>query len=404
MTLEFKLFEDYKLEFEKSFKGLDELMNLETGPKAWVELPRQDIDYANILEIAEEIREKADVFILCGIGGSYLGARSVIEAIQGIYKNDIEVIYTGNSLNPNEICEILEYIQDKEVYMNVISKSGSTMETCIAFSIFKDFIENKYENPEERIIVTTGDNDGLLNQIAQKENYRTLRVPDNIGGRYSLMTNVGLLPLAVAGIDIKEFIKGAKDSYKSFTEKSKDNPALIYSAFRTHMDETGKAVEILISYDFKLDYIGEWWMQLYGESQGKDHKGMYPSTLVYSRDLHSVGQFIQDGRRNIFETVLEVKKPKEDITIPWIGEGESLVNRSLNEVNRIAVEAAMEAHLAGGVPNARITIDEITPYNLGQLIYFFMVSCAINSYELGVNPFDQPGVEAYKINIKNKLK
>lgn len=402
MTLELNFFEQYNLDYEKAFDALDELLERK-GPTGWIDLPNEKQDTEKIKDLAKRVRDDADVFILCGIGGSYLGARAIIEAIQNIYHNDIEIIYTGNSLNPNEIYEILEYIEGKSAYMNVVSKSGSTMETLIAFSIFKEYFDENYTNPNERIIVTTGNDEGDLAKLAKKEGYDRLDVPDDIGGRYSIMTPVGLFPLAVAGLDIDKFLQGGKDGFDQYLNKSEDNLALQYSALRSLMYESAKEIEILVTYDAKLDYLGEWWRQLYGESQCKGEKGLYPSTLIFTCDLHSVGQLIQDGKRNIFETVLTVRNSKHDINIPQLGQDGKKYDMSLGQINDIAIKAAIEAHLEGGVPNILISIDKIDERSLAELMYFFMVSCAVNSYELCVNPFDQPGVEKYKKNIKKRL-
>ncbi len=359
----------------------------------------------SINEIAVEIREHADVLIVLGIGGSYLGARAVIESLRNKYDKAPEIIFCGNSISSEEIHDLLEYIADKSVYVNVISKSGRTLETALSFRIFRKYIEEKYpEESSRRIIATTDKSKGALIEVSKINNYRTFVIPDDIGGRYSVFTPVGLIPIACAGINIEELLDGVIEGEKEYSNSAlESNEAYKYAVLRNILYKQAKKIEILVNYDPKLQYIGEWYKQLYGESEGKDNLGIFPSSSVNSTDLHSIGQYIQEGERTLFETVIDFKKPVVDIDIL---QDESnldglnyLVGKKVSEVNSTAMIATVLAHRDGGVPNIIIEVDKKTPRSIGKLLYFFMKACAMSGYLLGINPFNQPGVESYKNNM-----
>lgn len=382
----------------------------------WLKLPT-DYDkkeFKRIEKAAKKVQRDSDVFLVIGIGGSYLGARAVIEAMNSNFANAIpdekskypKVIFAGNNLNPDYINDIIEFIGDRDLSINVISKSGTTTEPAIAFRIFREFLENKYgiDEARSRIYVTTDKKKGALKQLADKEGYEEFVIPDNVGGRYSVLTAVGLLPIAVAGIDIDKLMQGALSAQNKYAEENlKYNDCYKYAVARNILYEHKKDIELLVDYEPKLHYFIEWWKQLYGESEGKDFKGIFPSGAIFTTDLHSLGQYIQEGRRNLFETVINIEKVDNDIEINADEDNldglNYLAGKKLSFVNKKAMQGTIKAHVDGDVPNILITIDELNSHTIGQLIYFFEKACAVSGMLLGVNPFNQPGVEKYKTNM-----
>ena len=385
----------------------------QTGPGndflGWVDLPinydKEEFD--RIIDAAERIRSQSDVLLVVGIGGSYLGARAVIEALNPAFRKpgDLEIIFAGHQISGDYLAELLDYIADKDVSLNVISKSGTTTEPAIAFRILREFMEKKYgEMSNERIFITTDKSRGALKELANQVGYETFVVPDDIGGRYSVLTAVGLLPIAAAGISIKELMQGAAEQREQALDFNLEkNVVLRYAGWRNILLRRGYDIEILVNYEPGLMFFIEWWKQLYGESEGKDGKGLFPAGVNFTTDLHSMGQFIQDGKRNLFETVLDFKQTRKEIRIPNdeqnLDELNYLTGKSLQEVNRTALRGVMLAHEDGGTPTIRLELDRLDVKHLGALIYFFEFACGISGYVLGVNPFDQPGVEAYKRNM-----
>lgn len=382
----------------------------------WVDLPNTYSmeEFEKIKSVAEEIRSSCDVFIILGIGGSYLGARSAIEMLSHNFYNELpgekrsgpKIYFAGHNISSAYLKELFDIIQGRDICINVISKSGTTTETALAFRIFREYMEKKYGKEEagRRIYATTDKKSGALKKLADKEGYETFVVPDNIGGRYSVLTPVGLLPIAVAGIDIAEIMRGAKTAAEHLSDDDIDNnPSYQYAAIRNILYFMGKTTEIIVNYEPNLFYFGEWFKQLFGESEGKGKKGILPTSLNFTTDLHSMGQYIQDGRRDIFETILNVEKSKEKILIPKDEadlDGLNYISgKTLDFVNKSAMRGTVAAHVDGGVPNLIIDIPEISPYYFGYLVYFFEKACGMSGYLLGVNPFNQPGVEAYKKNM-----
>jgi len=382
----------------------------------WIDLPvnYDKEEFNRVKAAAKRIRENSDVFIVIGIGGSYLGARAVIEALGHSFYNMLPkekrqgpgIYFVGNNISGTYVQHLLDLIEGKDISVNVISKSGTTTEPGIAFRIFKKYVEEKYgkEEAKKRIFATTDKEKGALRTLANEEGYETFIIPDDVGGRFSVLTPVGLLPIAVAGIDIDKLMEGAKDGREEYqNEDFESNIAYQYAIVRNILYRKGKQIEILANYEPSLHFISEWWKQLYGESEGKDQKGIFPASVDFSTDLHSLGQYVQDGNRILFETVLNVEKPKLDITL----EAEEtdldglnyLAGKTMSFVNNNAFKGTLLAHVDGGVPNLVITIPEINEYYIGKLLYFFEKACGISGYLLGVNPFDQPGVEAYKKNM-----
>lgn len=363
-----------------------------------------------ITGIANRIRRSADVFLVCGIGGSYLGAKAAIEMCKGLYNNDIEIIYVGNCLSSNYLVDILEYIKDKSIYLNVISKSGNTIETSISFRILKEYMKERYDDYNERIIVTTSCNEGLLRDECKKNDYLNFVVPEGIGGRYSAITPVGLFPMAVAGLDIYKIVKGYKNAQNTYSSSIiEDNKAIQYAIARRILDKQGMQIELAITYEPCMATFLEWWKQLFAESEGKNNKGIFPACACFSADLHSIGQYIQDGKHMLFETIIDVKKSNKDIVIPYDNDNldnlNYISNKNLSKINRIVEEATYKAHTQdGGVANIVISIDKIDEYNIGNLMYFFFIACSYSVYLLEENPFDQPGVEIYKNHMNNLLK
>ena len=377
----------------------------------WLDLPtnydKKEVD--KIKKAAKKIQNDSEILVVIGIGGSYLGARAVIESLTHTFYNYLpkeqrktpQILYVGNNLNPNYMNDLIELIGNRDLSINVISKSGTTTEPAIAFRIFRELLENKYglKEAQKRIFVTTDKKKGALKQIADEENYTTFVIPDDIGGRYSVLTAVGLLPIATSGIDIGKLLEGARFAQEKYLDKNlKYNDCYKYAVVRNMLYQEEKNTEILVSYEPKLHYMIEWWKQLFGESEGKEGKGIYPTGAEFTTDLHSLGQYIQQGRRNLFETVLSIKESASDIMINQ-DEDNHLAEKGLDYVNKKAMEGTIEAHVEGEVPNIVIQMDKLDEYTLGHLIYFFELACAISGKLLGVNPFDQPGVEKYKTNM-----
>lgn len=379
----------------------------------WVDLPvdYDKAEFAEIKKAAEKIKKSCDIFVVIGIGGSYLGARAVIEFLKSPLYNNLkkdtpDIYYAGNGLSASALKELLSICEGKDICVNVISKSGTTTEPAVAFRVFRELLEKKYgkEGARERIFVTTDKEKGTLKSFSDKSGYKTFVVPDDVGGRYSVLTPVGLLPIAVAGIDIDKLMEGAAGARKELCEKSLDkNDCYKYAAIRNVLLRSGKVTEIFVSYEPFAQMFAEWWKQLFGESEGKDGKGIYPSSATFSTDLHSLGQYIQEGQRTMFETVLSVKDSGTEMPIPNdehnIDGLNFLSGKDLDYVNKTAMQGTLFAHMDGGVPNIVIELDKRDEYSLGYMIYFFEKACAVSGYTLGVNPFNQPGVEAYKKNM-----
>ena len=358
--------------------------------------------------------EKCDIFLVIGIGGSYLGARAVIEALNNTFYNLLDkstrktpqILYVGNNLSPNYLNDLIDYIGDKDICINVISKSGTTTEPAIAFRFFREFLETKYgvKEARKRIYVTTDKEKGALKQLATEEKYTSFVIPDNVGGRFSVLTAVGLLPIAVSGIDIDMLMEGARFAEEKYSDSNlKYNECYKYAVIRNILYNNEKNIEFLVTYEPKIKYIIEWWKQLYGESEGKEFKGIFPAGAEFTTDLHSLGQYIQEGRRNLFETVININKTSSDIEIKPDEDNldglNYLAGKKLSFVNKKAMEGTIKAHVDGGVPNILITMDVLNAHTMGQLIYFFEKACAVSGMILDVNPFNQPGVEKYKTNM-----
>ncbi len=379
----------------------------------WLDLPR-DYDkeeFARILAAAKKIRKNSDVLIVIGIGGSYLGARAVVEFLNSPFYNNLkkdgpDVYFAGCNISATHMKELLAICEGRDVSINVISKSGTTTEPAVAFRIFRNLLEEKYgkEGSKDHIFVTTDRARGTLKSFADRVGYETFVVPDDVGGRYSVLTAVGLLPIAAAGIDIAALMKGANAAREAFADPDLNkNDCYKYAALRQILARKGKTTEVLVGYEPFMQMFSEWWKQLYGESEGKDKKGIYPSSVIFSTDLHSLGQYIQDGMRNLFETVITVKETGTHVEIPEDPENidglNFLAGKDLNYVNGKACQGTILAHTDGGVPNILLELDSRTAESLGYMIYFFEKACAVSGYLTGVNPFDQPGVEAYKKNM-----
>ncbi len=379
----------------------------------WVTLP-EDYDkeeFGRIKAAAQRIKENSQVFVVIGIGGSYLGARAAIEFLKSDHYNALpkdtpEVYFAGNSISSTALQELVTICEGKDVSINMISKSGTTTEPAIAFRVFRELLEKKYgkEGARERIFCTTDRQKGTLKQLADKEGYETFVVPDNVGGRYSVLTAVGLLPIAVAGCDIDALMAGAAKAMRAYSSPVlEENDCYKYAALRNILYNKGKSVEVMVSYEPCCAMFNEWWKQLYGESEGKDNKGLFPASVVFSTDLHSLGQYIQDGRRQLLETVVLIDTPKHQVTLGKDAADVDGLNylegRTMAYVNEKAFQGTVLAHNDGGVPNMVLHVTDFSEDSLGQLIYFFEKACAISGYLLGVNPFDQPGVESYKKNM-----
>ena len=377
----------------------------------WLDLPvnYDKEEFARIKEAAKKIREDSDVLLVAGIGGSYLGARAVVEAVKGLYHNDTEdglkIYFCGNTISPTYLNDIIKVTKGKRFSINVISKSGTTTETALAFRVLRKLLEDSVgpEEANKRIYATTDRAKGTLKQLADAQGWPTFVVPDDVGGRYSVLTAVGLLPIACAGIDIDALMKGAADAREAYSFCSKDNDAYRYAMTRNILYRKGKVVETLAAFEPDFTMMNEWYKQLFGESEGKDQKGLMPTSCIFSTDLHSMGQFLQDGSRMMFETYVDIKNTREDFYIePLEGNFDGLnflADQNMSVVNRKAMEGTILAHNDGGVPIGVIEVDSLDAYNVGYLIYFFWKACAVSGYLLSVNPFDQPGVESYKKNM-----
>ena len=406
----------YKEEVENIHKDLHRRSEDETDFVGWLDLPTNydKKEFERIKKAAKKISKESEVLVVIGIGGSYLGARAVIESLTNTFYNLQDnkkrkypmILFAGNNLSPNYINDLIDLIGEKDFSVNVISKSGTTTEPAIAFRIFREILENKYgiDEARSRIYVTTDKERGALKTLSDMEGYEKFVVPDNVGGRYSVLTAVGLLPIATAGIDVEKLMSGARIAQEKYSDENlKYNECYKYAVTRNILYKNNKNLEILVNYEPKMHYFIEWWKQLYGESEGKEGKGIFPSGVDYTTDLHSMGQYIQDGRRNLLETVLCIKNPSSNIKINTDDDNldglNYLAGKDLDYVNKKAMEGTVEAHVTGDVPNLMITIDKLDEENIGELIYFFELACAVSGNILGVNPFNQPGVEEYKKNM-----
>ncbi len=407
---------EYKEIVENIHKDLSRRANDEKDFVGWLELPTNydKEEFERIKKAAKKIKKESDILVVIGIGGSYLGARAVIEALTSSFYNMLpnkqrkypRILYVGNNLSPNYINELIEYIGDKDFSVNVISKSGTTTEPAVAFRIFREILENKYgiDEARSRIYATTDKKKGALKTLAENEGYEQFVVPDNVGGRYSVLTAVGLLPIAVAGIDIEKLMQGARQAQEKYNDANlKYNECYQYAVLRNILYKLYKNIEILVNYEPKMHYFTEWWKQLYGESEGKEQMGIFPAGVDFTTDLHSMGQYIQEGRRNLFETVISIENSNSDIIIQPDEDNldglNYLAGKGLDYVNKKAMEGTIKAHVSGDVPNIKIEIEKLDEENIGELIYFFEKSCAMSGMILGINPFNQPGVEKYKKNM-----
>ena len=408
---------DYKVYVEKALNALDVL---ESGTGAgndfigWKHLPSETPE--SLIEECEAVRDcwKAkgvDLVVVIGIGGSYLGARCAIEALSHNFAKQLsgkkdapEVVFAGNNLSEEYLAELMDLVAERNAATIVISKSGTTTEPAVAFRVVKEYIEKTYTDASERIVAITDAKKGALKTLATQEGYKTFVVPDNVGGRYSVLTPVGLLPIVVAGFDVREMLAGAKEMEKACSVRSEENPAVKYAAMRNLLyTELGKKIEILVAFNPKLQYLGEWWQQLFGESEGKELKGIYPASVNFTTDLHSMGQFIQEGERILFETVVSVEKSNRSVIIGSdpqnLDQLNYLAGQHVEHCNAMAQLGTKLAHIDGGVPQLEVSIENLSSYNIGGLFQFFEYSCGISAYVLGINPFNQPGVEAYKKNM-----
>ena len=392
---------------DKTGKGNDFL--------GWVDLPNEitNEQLAEINKTANQLKQLAEVVVVVGIGGSYLGAKAVIDALSNSFEahspleGSTQIVYAGHNISEDYLFELQNYLAKKNWAIIVISKSGTTTEPALAFRLLKNDLENKFGKDEatKRMVAVTDESRGALRKLADTEGYKTFVIPNDVGGRYSVLTPVGLLPIAVAGFDINELVKGAKDMFADTSPKVavEENLANKYAAVRNALYSKYKTTEIMVNYNPKLHFVAEWWKQLYGESEGKENKGVFPASVDFTTDLHSMGQYIQEGLRNIFETVLSVKNTNHDVLVPSDEENldglNYLAGKKVDDVNKMAELGTKLAHVDGGVPNIRIELEKIDEFTLGQLIYFFEKACGISGYMLDVNPFDQPGVEAYKKNM-----
>ncbi|NLK70596.1 MAG: glucose-6-phosphate isomerase [Clostridiales bacterium] len=378
----------------------------------WLDLPENydKEEFARIKKAAERIKSDSDVLVVIGIGGSYLGARAAIEFLKSPFYNNLkkdtpDIYYVGNNISSTYLNEILSICEGKDISVNVISKSGTTTEPALAFRVFKKYVEDKYgkEEAKNRIYCTTDKSKGTLKKLADTEGYETFVIPDDVGGRFSVLTAVGLLPIAVAGCDIDKIMQGAAKAQKDFTADFDNNDCYKYAALRNIFYRKQKSVELLVSYEPSFVTMAEWYKQLFGESEGKDGKGIFPAAVNFSTDLHSMGQYIQDGSRIMFETVVDINNPKQDFFLEDDAENldglNFLTNQNMSVVNRKALEGTILAHTEGGVPNIVLELEDVSEFSFGYMVYFFEKACAISGYVLGVNPFDQPGVESYKANM-----
>lgn len=409
---------DYRTYIDKAFTAFDTLENEDGAGNdflGWKHLPTTTPE--SLITDCESIRDSwkakgVDLVVVIGIGGSYLGAKCAIEALSHTFAKQLadkgeypEVVFAGHNLSEEYFCELLDLMKERNTAAVVISKSGTTTEPAIAFRLIKQYIEATYGVKEaaERIVAVTDAHKGALKSLATQEGYKTFVIEDNVGGRFSVLTPVGILPIVLAGFDIRAMLKGAADMEKMCEERSEDNPAIRYAAMRNLLYDNGKKIEILVSYNPRLQYLGEWWKQLYGESEGKDGKGIFPASVNFTTDLHSMGQYIQDGERILMETVITVEKSRRDMTIASDSQNldglNFLAGKHLEECNSMAELGTKLAHIDGGVPQMSVSVEQVDEYNLGALFYFFEKACGISAYILGINPFNQPGVEAYKKNM-----
>lgn len=386
-----------KILLEKTGKGNDFV--------DWVKWPvtMSNEEVEKIVACSKRLQKLGKYLIVIGIGGSYLGAKAGLSMLRKYYENnEYQAIFAGNTFSADRTYELLEFLKDKDFSVVVISKSGTTTESAISFRLIKKLLIEKYQDKyNERVVAITTNHDSALHDMAIENKYEEFFIPDGIGGRYSVLTSVGLLPIAFEGYDIKKVLQGSIDAFNKFSEKPyMENEALLYAAIRNLLYNKGKYVEILGFYEPKMRYIGEWWKQLYGESEGKENKGIFPASVIYSTDLHSLGQYVQDGERILFETIVEIEKPNHDVEMISdennLDKLNYLVGKKLDYINKQAMKGTAIAHVEGGVANIKITIEELSEYLFGYLVYFFMFACGVSGYLLGVNPFDQQGVEAYK--------
>lgn len=411
MRLDFKNVElnninNYEQKAMDAFKTLMDGSGEGNDFLGWIDRPinYDKEEFERIKKASEKIQSDSEILVSVGIGGSYLGIKATEFALDKYFNSDrkVKLIYAGNNISGEYMADLLDYLKDKDFSVNVISKSGTTTEPAIAFRFLKEALEEKYgkEEAKGRIYATTDKEKGALKDLATTEGYETFVVPDDIGGRFSVISAVGLLPLAAAGIDIDEFMTGFAEGRKLYTKESFENDAIKYAATRNMLYEDGKSIEVLVNYEPKLQYIAEWWKQLFAESEGKDGNGIFPVSVNNSTDLHSLGQMIQDGQRNLFETVIEIENAKKDIEIKETTDNldglNFLAGKTMNYVNKQAMEGTTIAHVGGNVPNIRIILDEVSPKSIGKLYYFFEITVGVSGYMLGVNPFNQPGVEEYK--------
>ncbi len=414
-------FGEHELDYLKEpVKLAHEMVHNKTGAGndflGWVDLPENydKEEFVRIKKAAEKIKADSDVLLVIGIGGSYLGARAAIDMLNHSFYNALpkeqrktpQVIFVGNSISSTYTKDVFDLLEGKDVSINVISKSGTTTEPAIAFRLFRKHLEEKYgaEEAKGRIFATTDKAKGALKTLADEQGYESFVIPDDVGGRYSVLTAVGLLPIAVSGVDIDAIMAGAQKAQAELASPNlTENPAYQYAAIRNVLYNKGKTIEMLINYEPALQYFSEWWKQLFGESEGKDFKGIFPASANFSTDLHSMGQYVQEGRRDLFETVLHVEKPRHDLTLEEEAQDldglNYLAGQTIDFVNEKAYQGTMLAHTDGQVPNLIIHLPELDAYTFGYIVYFFEKACAVSGYLLGVNPFDQPGVEAYKTNM-----
>ena len=408
------------MKYADKVENIHKELNLKKSDKSeflgWMNLPSKynKKEFEKIKKCAKRIRENSEILVVIGIGGSYLGARAVIESLTHTFYNLLpqeqrktpQILYVGNNISGTYLNDLVELIGDRDLSINVISKSGTTTEPAIAFRFFREFMENKYgiKEARNRIYVTTDKRKGALKTLAEKEGYETFIIPDNIGGRYSVLTPVGMLPIAVAGVNIDKLIEGAKFAEEKYKDSNlKYNDCYKYAVVRNILYKNMKNIELLVTYEPKMHYIIEWWKQLFGESEGKDWKGIYPSGAEFTTDLHSLGQYIQEGKRNLFETILNIEKQESNMKIHLdednLDELNYIEDKTMDFVNEKAMQGTIEAHVEGGVPNIIINMEKLDEETIGHLIYFFELACAMSGKILGINPFNQPGVEKYKTNM-----
>ena len=409
--------EDILKGYEKDVERINKIINDKSGPGndyiGWADWPvnYDKEELARIKKDAQYVRDNFDILVVCGIGGSYLGARCALEALNGLKSDDkLEIIFMGQTFSPNYVAQVMNYLEGKNFAINVISKSGTTTETSISFRLLKELLEKQVgkEKARKAIYATTDKEKGALKTLCNNEGYATYVLPSDIGGRYSVFTAVGTFPLACAGVDVDALIKGAQEARNDAMNKPlKDNTCYQYAVMRDYMYRHNKPVEMYVTYEPQMSQISEWLKQLFGESEGKEHKALFPASATFSTDLHSLGQYIQDGTPLLFETIINVKEPKQDIKIPHDNDDLDGLNylegKDLAFVNQKAFEGTLQAHEDGGVPCNVIYLDKLDAYNLGYLFYFFMRACAMSAYMLDINPFNQPGVEVYKKNMFHLL-